>query len=282
MATFQIFRVKVEYPAQRQMFTGVRLAPAALILEAVQSKPASDPEKPTVWHIGNLEPLTPGAIVFRIGRTTPAIEERFDQDKGDFIDEQVDLAPYTHVLLDLELQVCAIAIRPRLAKRVTTIARRLEELLSRSGPVQNYLADVVVAEIPDPEGFIELLRRAESILKFTATISPPNPFDEDEDFQKPLGKCLVAAQGKTAKLELQGEQLDEETLEKMARAVAATGNKASARLRLTPRSKPVIRKLVQNPVTFSAATEIGDWARGAFKALSDAYIRVRDTIKRKK
>lgn len=276
MTSFQLFRIKVEYSAQKNFLHPNSQPPAELIVAAIYSKPSTDPKLPTVWHIGNVEPLEDDGLCFRLGRKTTAVAERFDDESHDFVDEEVDHAPYTYVVVDTVLQVCAIGSKPKLAKTVPRIARRLEELLCVAEPVKSISARIVVAEIPDPQDFIKHLREADAILKFTSTFSLPNPFDADADLHKPLEQYLLASKGTKGKVEIKGEQLDEKVLESMVRSVASTGNTAFAVLRDTPKGKPVVRKLSHNPVVVQIATAMAAWKKKLLELLKKAYKKIRD------
>jgi hypothetical protein len=124
----------------------------------------------------------------------------------------------------------------------------LERLLNQAPLDVLRGARIEVSPLSDPEGFIEVLNRAYSITRFGAEFSLPNPFDADEDFQKPLEKVLRESNGQNGKAVIEGEDLDPKTLEGIARSAAASGNNADAKLRLTPRSRPVKRALSGNVV----------------------------------
>ena len=112
-------------------------------------------------------------------------------------------------------------------------------------------AEFEVAPIFDPTDLIAYLGRARAVSRFWVTFKRPNPFDADRDFQRPLQNVLVQSGGTKGKAQLEGENLIVESLEKMARAAAATGDDAGATMILPRERARVQKRLRENPVMLS-------------------------------
>src|SRR5690606_11855144 len=110
-------------------------------------------------------------VYFRLGRTTRASRSLYDRHTNNFVDEELENAPYTHVVIELELGLCGIARRYQLAQETGGIARQLEKLLNRSEISSESGARIEIAEIPDPNEFLEQLRSAWAITSFALTFS---------------------------------------------------------------------------------------------------------------
>jgi hypothetical protein len=149
----------------------------------------------------------------------------------------LETSPYTHCVFDAAFGFIGIAKKPALAKSTSAISRRVKELLSYTREVtENHLA-VEVNAIPDPNIFLKEIRDAFRVTSFTASFHGPNPFDADLKFQKPMSVYLSEADGTKGKTQIDGLNLNRETLEAVTRSTASTGNDASARVQRRPSSK---------------------------------------------
>ena len=116
--------------------------------------------------------------------------------------------------------------------------------------------------------------------KFRFTASFPNPFDVERLIQKPAEEFTVIAGGSRTTVEVEGEKLNEEVLEELARGVASTGDEASASIRPdgARRSKRIYLK--GNPIL--EPIEEGD-PKGLYQtmltATREAYDRIRNSIR---
>jgi hypothetical protein len=234
----------------------------------------SRPTKELRSGIGNVENIDESGIYFRFGKTTKATIETFKD--GIFIDQEFETSPYTHILLDLDLEVMAIAKKAKLAPKIAGIASRLSRLLVMSPNLVGQGADIEIAELQDPEDFLEHLRQAYQISKFSIGFSRPNPFDVNRDFVKPLQKCLADSDGEKGKVDLKGESLKAEILEELARSAAATGDDASARLKIDQQARPVIRHLKGKAVMVSEQNvDLLEQKRGILQHVREMYRRLR-------
>ncbi len=252
MIQLHLFRIKIEIPKQALLFVG-KLTPAELLRAMVSERPSAELRRGYEWHIGNLAELKPDGLYFALGRTTQTIVERYDEKKGNFVEEPFESSPYTHVVLDTQLGVAAIAVKSRLAPSVPGIARKLRDLLASSRTATENRLNVAIQAIADPHDFIRQLRSAYSIERFAMTFGLPNPWDVNADFQAPLQSFLREAEGQKGRAAVAGKNLSASVLEELARSAAATGEDAEASLRTAKGRKPIRRGLRRNPATVQVA-----------------------------
>jgi hypothetical protein len=199
MIQFQLFKVRIQRPGQLRLFDDPARAPRDIIFEVVRSKPSAQLRRGYTWHIGNIEELDVNAIYFALGRTTTAKVEMYDERAGDFVVAEFDAAPYTHAIMDLHLQLVAIAGKAQLAPTTLGIARLLQKLLNSSPVVLESEAKIGVSPLNDPHDFISHLRDAYSIEQFAVTFRRPNPWDVDADFHAPFERFLAETDGEKGK-----------------------------------------------------------------------------------
>lgn len=245
MLEFQLFRAKVYPSGQLQLFEPPA-APADILQQAIEDLPSSELRTGITWHIGNLMTLADCGLYFRIGRISKSTIEVYHD--GAFIDEEFETAPYTHVVMDIPLGVCAIAKKPKLSRYVQGIANQFGRLLDRSEAADRHKAQFDIDAISDPEDLISYLDRAVSVSKFWVTFKRPNPFDANADFIQPMQRLLSGSGASKGKTEIEGKDLAVKSLEELARSAAATGDEATARMFLEPNRTTVKKSLRGNPV----------------------------------
>jgi len=247
VATFHVFRVRVERPSQLHLMDGGQ-HPPDLILQALHEHPSFVTGWGHTWHIGNLEPIERNGYYFKIGRSARSIVPIWDDKHRVFFDAEAPTAPYTHVLLDLTYQVCGIAQNRDLAPNVESIGRRLEAILNHSRLAREVGCKFVVSRLLNPEGFLAQIRSAYAIQQFSFTFSKPNHFDQDE-FSRGLEDFLQYIDGSTGRIRVRGENLDVSVIESQTSAALASGQQVSARIKPTRESKPKHIKIEDNPLT---------------------------------
>ena len=245
MLEFQMFRIKV-YPSMQGFLFEHPKTPSEILKDVILSLPSAELRKGMIWHIGNVSILEEGGLYFRIGRTTKSTLEIYEN--GNFEEQEFETAPYTHVVLDIRLEMCAIAKKPKLSPKTTGIANQFVRLLNESTRTRQIKASFEINEINDPTDFITHLRQAFSVSKFWVTFSRPNAFDVNEDFIKPTQKLLKDSNGEKGKTQLEGDNLNPEGLEDIARSAASTGNDAAAWLQTSDTSQKVRKRLKGNPI----------------------------------
>ncbi|WP_454741330.1 hypothetical protein [Cupriavidus necator] len=249
MATieYNLFRVNFIRLKQRSLFEKPATA-EAIFLQAIDERPSGELRKGYRWHIGNVEFFSPRLGYFAIGRTTNSTIEKFDSETGDFIEEELEASPYTHCVFNSHIGFVGIAKKSSLSLTAKGVAKRLEQLLSKTRAVALNGVTVEIHPIPDPDGFLKIISSAYKVTKFSATFHGPNPFDADELFQKPLAVYLQAANGIKGRTQIQGEDLSRDVLESVTRSTAATGNEASARILKSKGQKPLTINLRGDPI----------------------------------
>lgn len=239
---FSLFRVKVLLPGDPTLFAG-SMTPSEVLEAMILERPTARAWNRQVWHIGNVERIDENGVYFALGRTARTTRPVLDENTGNFVENEFDHAPYTHVVLDLPTEVCAIARRGELAPTTEAIGNRLERVLAATRLAGELHAVVQVSPVSDPSRFLEDLRAAYAIRSFTFTVTRPNAFDIEKDIVKPLEEYTREAGADTGSTTVRGQALKLEPLEDIARSAAATGDNASARLKLNQRGRAVVRRL---------------------------------------
>jgi len=275
MLEFQLFRIKV-YPSGQGLLFDKPKKPPQIILEAIQSLPEAGPEKHIGWHLGNISKIDENGLYFRVGRTTKARREVYED--GNFLDKEAEEAPYTHVVLDIPSEVCAIAKKTKLSTTTNGIANRLVRLFNESERAQRYGAKFEIDRINDPKDLVSFLQQAYVVSKFWMTFEKPNAWDTS-DFTKPFQRFVKETQGEKGKAEVEGENLKVEVLEELARSAAAMGNDAAARLQLDEKQKPTTMRLRKNPV-FIQQDDISDdeQKKNLLNKVRQAYRKIRGKL----
>jgi hypothetical protein len=246
-----------------------------VFLAALKEKPGSEVRQGYKWHIGNVNLYTPSSGYFAIGRTTRSTVEKFDTETGNFVEEELETSPYTHCVFDADIGFIGIAKKPSLSPTSNGIARRVEDLLSRTTQVRENDIRVEVSLIPDPDSFLREIEQAYSVLQFSATFHAPNPFDADELFQKPLAVYLSAADGQRGKTQIDGDDLNREVLQSVTKSSAATGNEASAKIKRIRGARAVKIHLGGSALGTSYEEEMHD-PKQALEDLKGLYRHVRE------
>jgi len=248
---FYLYRLKIERSKEPGLFDDTSSSPSDIIRTAIEEKPAKEIRKGNIWHIGNIEQVGETGLFFAFGRVTKSIVEKYNEKDGNFCDEPEEQAPYTYVIIDLKYQVCAVAHKSKIAPKVSQIASNLAKLLNETSKAKDNNLKLVMAEISDPHEFLEYIRNAYRIRKFDVEFSPPNPWDVEQDFQKPMENLLDETGGQKGKTTIQGESLEKDPIEKLAAAAAATGNSASAQLKQEQDGNFITKKIGGNPASLA-------------------------------
>lgn len=263
-------------PPKQQSLFGEDLSPTQLLTKAIRSRPSAEIRSGHTWHIGNTYEIDENGIYFALGRTTRTTIEKYDEEARDFTEEAFETAPYTNVVADLRAEVVAIGAKSRLSPTIRGIGRQLEKLLNSAPVVQGRNSDIKVLPLQDPSSFLELLHDAYVIESLSVTFGLPNPWDVNEDFQKPLQQTLRKANGSSGSAVLEGQQLDHSVIEEIARSTASTGDDAKARIRPTEGESPVTIQLKGNPVIVDGESSLDDGAlRDLLRRMRGVYLRLR-------
>ncbi|MBX3418854.1 MAG: hypothetical protein KF851_14710 [Pirellulaceae bacterium] len=214
----------------------------------MKERPSSKLNVGRTWHIGNIKEFGPDSGYFAFGRTTRATNTKFDDETGNFVNEDFQTSPYTHVVFNSKIGFLGIAHNHRLARSAIGISKKLQLVLGQTGVVRSNDVEVVISPISDPQSFLNTIANAYRVMRFTAHFTGPNPFDADEYFQRPLSVYAASANASKGKAQIDGENLRKEVVTEVARSTAASGNKASARVKRTKSQAPVTIGLKGEPI----------------------------------
>jgi len=273
MIRFQLFRLRLflEPTLFNQDVDRVKI-----LREIISEKPSAELRKGYWWHIGNVKKLGRNGAYFALGRTTKSIVELYDPETRDFLVDEHPESPYTHAYIDYPLQVLAIGYKPRLAPYTKSIAKQLEKLLNQQKKLQYVNIASDIAPLNDPRDFLSHLKEAAVVGKFTAEFTLPNPFDSEEDFEKPFQRFINESEGKKGKASVSGPDLNREVIENIARTCASSGNDASARMKDTEKSRFRTRRLKGRVVTLDYDDEDPDESPESFMdAIRETYRAIR-------
>lgn len=277
---------KLEFVAFRAT---VHPDPKAPLLASKEHKPAllhqAFMEAPSVtqrggrWHIGNVTAIEAGVLYFRLGRVRRTQLPQTDQ-RGNFVDTDFDVAPYTHGIVDCERELVALARNSQLSATAEALGRALGRVLSesRTGAAKNVVFEVL--PLKNPADFLMRLRSAYTVEKLWLVNLRPNPFDVEKDFIRPTSKIAQELGADTVRTEWRGSSLDVTTpeIEEIVKSTAATGGDAGASLRDAADSAPNRISLTANLGTFSAVVNWGDVASDGTAVLAklrELYDRIR-------
>lgn len=237
-----LYRVKITRGAQMDTFEGT-LSPQEILRRMISEKPTSRGAVLSRWHIGNVVNVDDSSVYFRLGRTTRSTLPVLNSESGDFVDQPTESAPYTHCFVDIDTEVCALAVKTSLSATTDGMARQLQRLLADTVAAKENRVEVIVSAVSEPEQFLEALRTAYAITSFTVTFTKPNPHDADALFIKPMEKLTAAVGGNSGQTTIRGPDLSQEPLADLARSAAATGDNAIARVTPEKGKKTVRRSL---------------------------------------
>lgn len=273
MFDFQLFRLKVYFSPQPDLFIQ-RPSRSQIIEDAIKSRPAAQLRKGIEWHIGNILEIDKQGLYFRVGRSSRTKVAIFKD--GDFVDVEEELAPYTHVVVDVRQEILALARNSNVSSTPVAIARAIARLLDRSSAASELSVKFEMAEISDPHEFIRILREAYAITRFTVSFAPPNPWDVNKDIIEPLQKTLATVDADTGQLEYIGDGLRVEACEELAHSAAASGDDAKAKIRPEHGTRPVLKRLRGNVVTMSHdKVDSVSTLRNLLSRMRELYARIR-------
>jgi len=249
MLRFQLFRIKVYPSRQNLLFNRENYNDRPSILrKTVEQLPSSELWRNAIWKIGNLQQINDATLYFRLGRISHRTEGSYQE--GNFIDEDHLSAPYTHVILNWQYEVCAIAPNSKLSRSPSSIAKNLNKLLNQVDTNLSF----EVFQIRDPKDFLKYIIQSHKVIKFKMWLSRPNLYDENSDYREPFQQWVEATNADvgTAEIKTKEEQgLKKDILEQMTKATAAAGNDAEATIIPNEGSSSVKKTLRDSSVTFS-------------------------------
>ena len=270
---YTLFRVKMIRPYQKSLLHDDLSSPEIFRL-AIGEKPVGSSSRGPSWRIGNIVSIGSTSGRFALGKITRSTVEKFDTQTENFVEEEVEAGPYTHCVFNSSIGFVGIARKSSLAPTTEGLARRLKELLEQAEVVKRNGVSVEIDPIQDPGSFLNALEQAYQVLRYTVTFTGPNPYDADEELQKPLQVYLSATGGSRGTTTVTGTDLNRGVLRSVTRSIAATGNDASARIRPAKGQGSVVIRLAGDPVRIRFSEGEGDVSE-VLQELESQYRRVR-------
>ena len=286
MITFYIYRLRIEEHGLR--LRDQDLNRREIILNAINEKPSLPSNRRVTWCIGNVREYH-NSVIFALGKITESTRGIYDSDYGEFFESLSSEASYTFVIVDLELQICAIAHKSNISPKIEDTAKNLEKMLHSAEIFAQTWSEPKLSRIDIPSEFLSQIENAVSIYSFEMTFSLPNPFDVDRQFQKPMEELLREAQGKEGKVSIKAPTkggLNFDIIERLTRSAASSGNTMKARVRPMHNSKPTIIKSDHKHLTISVSIEFPsintnfDW-KIVLEKIREAYYKIRNSEKKK-
>lgn len=228
-----------------------------------------------IWHIGNIVYVDEFSGTFRFGKQTPSEFPVFDENSKDFTTENVTEAPNCLVYFNLEYELLGISSSSSLKLDKDEIASRLKEVLQNTRTVLESETTVEISPVKSPKTFIEHLKSAYKIKRFTIKFSGPNPFDADSTFHKPQSAYLKAIGGKEGVTSVSGDNLNTDICVIMAKSVSGTGNDASAGIQETSSDSTHKISLSQSPLKINLTEDDIDKPKNIIEKILDAYRNVK-------
>lgn len=274
---FYLYRLTIE-GLKKERVGHERRRAQNIIRRIIDSEPHKElPQRKNsrhVWMIGDVLMHGSENTFFKLGKWTDESRTLYERNTKSFIKKTQKEAPHTHVVINFEIQVCAIAANSKLDSKVSSIAKNLEKILNDHPLREQFIFHLKA--INDPAELTTLMRRAHRITKFEMSFSPPNPFDVEEHFHKPTRKLLKTANGRRGKVSIAGDNLNKDVAEDLAHSAASTGDSVKARIQSGPGQRPHTKKLGENQITFIAeAPESEEDRENISLSMKTEYARVR-------
>jgi hypothetical protein len=250
---FELFRIQSYQYSQGKHLEALKPAREAL-LKTVKLLSVTELRRGMSWYIGNVCELGKHGLYFRIGRIAQASRELYHE--GRFEDVEFETAPYTHVLLDTSLMLCAIAKKTKLGSLTAPVVRQLASHLNESDANSEKRERFNITPVRDPKEFLTNLQGARSIQKFWIVFPKSDEPDIKDEYYKKIQSILTLASGCKCKLELEGSNLKTDALEKLVRIAASIGTETGAVLQPLKMWQKVYRTLKNNPVIYISSLDI--------------------------
>lgn len=271
MSSIHLLRCKAEPRAQMDAFAG-KLAPSKIVSQSFMARPTAKVPRGAVWHIGNTEEESDGTVSFALGREAIVKAQQYDTVRREFQEIEQSQAPFTIGVFDPATQVAGILIRGGVSLGVSEVARKLQILLEEAGIAKANNSEIVVDFIPDPAGFIEVLRQAHRVTRFEFEFSPPNPPDDNKYIKEPLKRFAERVGATEGKTSVKGPSLDREELIDLTRELAGSGDDVSANVQMTEGAPIERRHLHANPLKEPVdASEHESSAKAIKRAMRKGY-----------
>jgi len=261
MPVFQLFKMRLVQRRDGTLFDR-EFDRVSILSRAIESLPTLQVRKGYLWRLGSVRKIGKSDYYFAIGRTHSQTVGQFNEETGEFIEQELQESPFTHVVLDANLQLFAISANYSLESTIRGLADRLGPLLERAQNVGEFgYLTIETDPVKDPVEFLAYINDAYRIMELTTTFSRPNAWDYSEHFHKPLSSTLDFVDGEEGQAKLKGKSLNKKNLEEVVRSGAANGDEISAKLVANEGEKSTRKRLGENHITFEEEDPKDDEAR---------------------
>jgi hypothetical protein len=276
VAAIHLFRCKAEPRRQTDAFAE-KMPSSDIVALAFLERPTTRVPRGAVWHIGNATETEDAAVFFALGREAVVRAQHFDEGRREFREVEETQSPFTVGVYDRETQATGILVKPGVSLSAREVANKLEILLKSSGIAQKHNAEIVVDFIPDPEGFIEVLRKVLRVTRFEFEFSPPNSPDDELLIQRPLKEFAERARAVDGSAIVRGPSLNVDELIPLTHALASTGDNATANVQMRENTPIVRRNSNTNSLREPVEADLHESTSGALlRAVRRAYQHVRN------
>ena len=261
MPVFQLFKMRLVQRRDGTLFDG-EIDRVSILSKAVESLPTLQVRRGYLWRLGSVRKIGNSDYYFAIGRTHSQTVGQFDEEAGEFIEQELQESPFTHVVLDTNMQLVAISANYSLEPTIKGLADRLGPLLERAQNVSEFgYLTIEIDPVKDPVEFLAYISDAYRIMELTTTFSRPNAWDYSEHFHKPLSATLDFVDGEEGQAKIKGVSLNKKNLKEVVRSGAANGDDISAKLVANEGEKATRKRLGENHIIFEEEDPKDDEAR---------------------
>jgi len=210
-----VFRIRGEHLDQANLFAEDR-SPADVIADALMAMPAGEIGGGSEWHIAAAERFAGNAIFFQIGRVQQVNNPQYDDQSKKFYEAEGERAPYTSGVYDGETQACVIEKKSSVSGKAVEIGPKLEKLLNLPRFASDAAFQIVVDELRDPHAFIDQIRSAHRVTRFSFAAEFENAHDVGKLIHRPAERYNEIIRGEKTTVETRGDDLDKEVVEEVA------------------------------------------------------------------
>lgn len=270
MIQFVLFRLRTIRQTQSEIFED---SPPEVIRKIISNPAEISLRKNSRWNIGTPKVIDDNTYYFKFGKMTKETKGKFED--GDFVEEQEENARYTHVFLDGNLGVVAIAKKSSLSPETSSIAGKLAGYLNKCQFATVHNLTFEVKEIKDPSDFIEFIRSAYTITQFSFTYSKPNPFDAHKIIKQ--NEDYADAMNGVGRNTVSGRALNPVIVEEMSNSIAATGDDAHVVAIDKPNGVKKKRHLKKsNSATMQIQDESMEMKKDVIRLIRTLYNKIRN------
>ncbi|WP_438010071.1 hypothetical protein WME89_16280 [Sorangium sp. So ce321] len=237
---FYLYRITVHPSTQLDLFNFRETSDRTeLLRRTIEAQPDAAANDDTRWFLTKPSVVDSNGYHLRLGRRVRVVLTAMDT-AGQFHDREDSTVLNTHVFIDVQFQVSAIAFKSQLSPTVKGLGNSLATALNRSETAGKLKVEFEVAPMKEPGSFLRKIRSAYRVTNLSVTTRRPNPWDAS-NFYRSVAESLEDMGGREAEIKWKGEMTPNSVMEEAVSEAAALGRDATAFLRESPESKKVTR-----------------------------------------